>query len=98
MQSGRTGRDTESRTPQLRHSPHAPRSDMAMPHLTAPLAEPLRRRLAALARQHGDVGAAAILGIGRATVARAAAGLAVRPSVAIAIAHSLAAVTPLEVA
>ncbi len=54
--------------------------------LTAPLPEALRRQVAKLAREMGDVRAAAHLGVGRHTVTRAAAGLPVRPSVAFLLA------------
>lgn len=52
---------------------------------TGPLAEPLQARVRRLVLEIGDIEAGRLLGCARTTIARAAAGLPIRPSVAIAI-------------
>lgn len=52
---------------------------------TAPISKALQVQVRRLARELGDARAAEVLGIGRQTVTRAAAGLDVRPSVAALI-------------
>ncbi len=52
---------------------------------TGPLEPETRARVLDLAVRVGDVEAARLLGVARSTVTRAAVGLNVRPSVAIAI-------------
>jgi hypothetical protein len=62
---------------------------IARSHRTGPLSEEQRAAVMALAQERGATEAANILGIGKDTVARAAAGLAIRPSVAHVIAAKL---------
>lgn len=59
------------------------------PRATAPLPPDVQARLREMAAKVGDVELGEMLGIGRGTVSRAAAGFAVRPSVATTIALRL---------
>jgi hypothetical protein len=59
------------------------------PRATAPLPPDVQARLREMAAKIGDVELGEMLGIGRGTVSRAAAGFAVRPSVATTIALRL---------
>jgi hypothetical protein len=61
---------------------------------TKPLDDASRASVTALVRTYGDAKTAEMLRIGRPTVARAAAGFAIRPSVAQAITSRLAELVP----